>query len=150
MFVRKYSAKYLVLSGIENSAENFRQLSEILSYKKWEGRDLVFDPTGSAIKVLMRYYPDAIWDQPSSEVLDKYLKSLEDAKKINNSYFCNLDHAVQYAIKNKLKGAERHHSDRPSRKADQETLSEAKSLQNCRICPWISCSEGESKGCEYL
>jgi len=84
MFVRKYSAKYLVLSGIENSAENFRQLSEILSYKKWEGRDLVFDPTGSAIKVLMRYYPDAIWDQPSSEVLDKYLKSLEDAKKIKN------------------------------------------------------------------
>ena len=82
MFVRKYSAKYLVLSGIENSAENFRQLSEILSYKKWEGRDLVFDPTGSAIKVLMRYYPDAIWDQPSSEVLDKYLKSLEDAKRL--------------------------------------------------------------------
>ena len=32
----------------------------------------------------MRYYPDAIWDQPSSEVLDKYLKSLEDAKKIKN------------------------------------------------------------------
>lgn len=29
---------------------------------------------------------------------------IEDAKKVNNSYFCNLDHAVQYGIKNKLKG----------------------------------------------
>lgn len=29
---------------------------------------------------------------------------IEDAKKVNNSYFCNLEHAVQCAIKNKLKG----------------------------------------------
>tara|TARA_R110000772_G_scaffold38013_4_gene89914 strand:- start:138 stop:533 length:396 start_codon:yes stop_codon:yes gene_type:complete len=84
MFVRKYSSKYLVLSGIESSAENFRKLSEILSYKKWEGRDLVFDPTGSAIKIICKYYPNAVWDTPSSEILNRYIKSLQEAEATKN------------------------------------------------------------------
>lgn len=50
---------------------------------------------------------------------------IEDAKKVNNSYFCDLDHAVQYGIKNKLKGSEIRHKERKKKLKDSD-----KSLRN--------------------
>lgn len=50
---------------------------------------------------------------------------IEDAKKVNNSYFCNLDHAVQYGIKNKLKGKKK-----IEKEFNQETARRKRALNN--------------------
>jgi len=61
---------------------NFDKLTSLPGYKKWIGRSLMFDPTGANIERINKYWPDAIWDEDVSHILDEYIKNLKEAEEI--------------------------------------------------------------------
>lgn len=77
---------------------------------------------------------------------------IEDAKKVNNSYFCSLDHAVQYAIKNKLKGKNKIEKDFNKETARKKREFRASDLKTRKKYAIIAChayirERDKEKGC---
>jgi len=68
--------KYCVIK-CKLDGDNFDKLSSLPGYKKWIGRDLLFDPTGANIERLHKFFPDAQWDESAQPALDQYINNLK-------------------------------------------------------------------------
>ena len=69
--------KYLVIKS-KLDGDTFEKLSTLPGFKKWIGRDLLFDPTGANIDRIHKYFPNAEWDESASPALDKYISNLKE------------------------------------------------------------------------
>ena len=79
--------KYLVIKS-KLGGDTFEKLSTLPGFKRWVGRDLLFDPTGANIDRIHKFFPDAVWDESASSELDKYidnLKAMEENIKMKKS-----------------------------------------------------------------
>ena len=58
--------KYLVIKS-KLVGDTFEKLSTLPGFKKWVGRDLLFDPTGANIDRIRKYFPEAclLYTSPS-------------------------------------------------------------------------------------
>ena len=61
--------------------DTFEKLSTLPGFKRWIGRDLLFDPTGANIDRLNKFFPNAEWDESASPALDAYIKNLKEAEE---------------------------------------------------------------------
>ena len=68
--------KYCVIKS-KLDGDTFEKLSTLPGFKKWVGRDLLFDPTGANIDRIHKYFPNAEWDESASPELDKYISNLK-------------------------------------------------------------------------
>ena len=69
--------KYLVIKS-KLDGDTFEKLSTLPGFKRWVGRDLLFDPTGANIDRLHKYFPNAEWDESASPALDQYISNLKE------------------------------------------------------------------------
>ena len=69
--------KYLVIKS-KLVGDTFEKLSTLPGFKKWVGRDLLFDPTGANIDRIHKYFPEAEWDESASPALDQYISNLKE------------------------------------------------------------------------
>ena len=69
--------KYLVIKS-KLVGDTFEKLSTLPGFKKWVGRDLLFDPTGANIDRIRKYFPEAEWDESASPALDQYISNLKE------------------------------------------------------------------------
>lgn len=69
--------KYCLIKS-KLDGDSFEKLSSLPGFKKWVGRDLLFDPTSANIDRIRKFFPDAQWDDSASPALDKYIKNLKE------------------------------------------------------------------------
>ena len=69
--------KYLVIKS-KLVGDTFEKLSTLPGFKKWIGRNLLFDPTGANIDRIRKYFPEAEWDESASPALDQYISNLKE------------------------------------------------------------------------
>ena len=68
--------KYCVIK-CKLDGDTFEKLSSLPGFKRWVGRDLLFDPTGANIERIHKFFPDAEWDESAMPELDKYISNLK-------------------------------------------------------------------------
>ena len=69
------------MASVNLGGGNFDKLNSLPGFKKWVGRDLMFDPTGANIERIHKYWPDAEWDESVSDILDEYILKLKTAEE---------------------------------------------------------------------
>jgi len=72
--------KYLVIKS-SLGGDTFEKLSTLPGFKRWVGRDLLFDPTGANIERLHKYFPEAEWDNSALPDLDRYIFNLQQVEE---------------------------------------------------------------------
>ena len=72
--------KYLVIKS-SLGGDTFEKLSTLPGFKRWVGRDLLFDPTGANIERLHKYFPEAEWDNSALPDLDRYIFNLQQMEE---------------------------------------------------------------------
>ncbi len=75
--------KYCIIKS-KLEGDTFEKLSSLPGFKRWIGRDLLFDPTGANIERIHKFFPNAEWDESAIPALNKYidnLKALEETRK---------------------------------------------------------------------
>ena len=81
MIISKSKFGKYCIAKVELGTENFQKLSSLPGYKKWVGREMMFDPTGANIDMIKKYWPDAEWSEETQPILNKYIKSLKEAQE---------------------------------------------------------------------
>ena len=62
--------KYCVIKS-KLDGDTFEKLSSLPGFKRWIGRDLLFDPTGANIERINKFFPNAEWDDSAAPSLEK-------------------------------------------------------------------------------
>lgn len=78
MVIREYERNNCIIE-VKLTPENWNRLASLPGFKKWEGRSLIFRPTGANIAYIRQYWPDADWSGDSRIHLDKYIEQIEAA-----------------------------------------------------------------------
>jgi len=78
--IEKAQGKYC-LAKIKLDSEVMQKLSSLPGFKRWVGRDLLFDPTGANIDRIGHWFPDAEWSEDAQPILDKYIEGLKEAEQ---------------------------------------------------------------------
>ena len=97
------------LAKTKLDGNSIQALSSLPGFKKWIGRDLLFDPTGANIERLHKFFPDAQWDESAQPALDQYINNLKDydfkhvicaliRHCLSNGY--KLDDELKYLLRN--------------------------------------------------
>lgn len=89
MIIKKAHGKYCIAS-VKLDAGNIQKLGSLPGFKKWIGRDLLFDPTGANIDRIQKFWPDAVWEEDALPILDKYIESLKEAEETRQMKKYNL------------------------------------------------------------
>ena len=76
--------KYCV-AKIKLDSSSVEKLSSLPGYKKWIGRDLLFDPTSANINRIQKYWPDATWSDEAKPILQKYVDLLIEAENTRSA-----------------------------------------------------------------
>ena len=82
MKISKANKKYCLAEFEFINSDITAKVQSLPSFKKWKGRQLIFDPTGANINHICRYWPTAEWDDESVEILNRYIASLNEAEEI--------------------------------------------------------------------
>ena len=62
--------KYCVIK-CKLDGETFEKLSSLPGFKRWIGRDLLFDPTGANIERIHKFFPNAKWNDDALPAINK-------------------------------------------------------------------------------
>ena len=101
MIIRRADfGKYCIIES-RLEGDTFEKLSSLPGFKRWIGRDLLFDPTGANIERIHKFFPNAKWNDDALPALNKYienLKALEETRKFKEKPLPTND---DYAFKTK-------------------------------------------------
>ena len=88
MRIEKAHGKLCLAKG-KLTTETMLWMSSLPGFKKWQGRDLLFSPTGANLQHIQRYCPDAEWDSESYSILEQYKQSEKEAEqnRINRQHY---------------------------------------------------------------
>ena len=76
--IEKAHGKYC-LAKVKLDSEAMQKLSSLPGFKKWVGRDLLFDTTGANIDRIKHWWPEAEWSEDAQPILDRYIEGLQQA-----------------------------------------------------------------------
>ena len=71
MKISKANKKYCLAEFEFINSDITAKVQSLPSFKKWKGRQLIFDPTGANINHICRYWTTAEWDDESVEILNR-------------------------------------------------------------------------------
>jgi hypothetical protein len=80
MIITKAHGKYC-LAKIKLDSGVVQKLDSLPGFKKWIGRDLLFDPTGANIDRIAMFWPEAQWSDEASPILDRYIENIKEAEQ---------------------------------------------------------------------
>ena len=88
MRIEKARGKLCLAKG-KLTTETMLWMSSLPGFKKWQGRDLLFSPTGANLQHIQQYCPDAEWDSESYSILQQYKQSEKEAEqnRINRQHY---------------------------------------------------------------
>mgnify|MGYP003131275395 FL=1 len=69
------------MAQVKLDSESMQKLSSLPGFKKWIGRDLLFDPTGANIDRIKMWWPEAEWSEDAQHILDNYIEGLKQAEE---------------------------------------------------------------------
>ena len=81
MLIEKAEFGKYCLAKVKLDSTSIQKLSSLPGFKKWIGRDLMFDPTGANLNRIQKYWPEAVWADDAKPILEKYVESLIEAEK---------------------------------------------------------------------
>ena len=79
MRIEKSFGKFCLAKQIKIDSQSMGWISALPGYKKWQGRDLLFSPTGANVQHIQNHCPDARWLGESAQILQDYLDSQREA-----------------------------------------------------------------------
>ena len=79
MLITKAHGEYCLVK-VPLDSSTVHKLSSLPGFKKWVGRDLLFSPTGANIERIHKWWPNANWDESTSEILNNYINKLKEAE----------------------------------------------------------------------
>ena len=79
MRIEKSFGKFCLAKQIKIDSQSMGWISALPGYKKWQGRDLLFSPTGANLQHIQDHCPDARWLGESAQILQDYLDSQREA-----------------------------------------------------------------------
>ncbi len=71
-----FGDRYCLLTIPNLDTNKMEILNTLPSYKRWIGRDLLFQPTSATLGRLNKFFPDIEWDETVQHHLDNYIKTL--------------------------------------------------------------------------
>ena len=77
-----FGDRYCLLTVPNLDTNKMEILNTLPSYKRWIGRDLLFQPTSASLGRLHKFFPDIKWDEDVQHHLDNYIKTLRTAEQI--------------------------------------------------------------------
>lgn len=77
-----FGDRYCLLTVPNLDANKMEILNTLPSYKRWIGRELLFQPTSASLGRLHKFFPDIKWDEDVQHHLDNYIKTLRTAEEI--------------------------------------------------------------------
>ena len=77
-----FGDRYCLLTVPNLDTNKMEILNTLPSYKRWIGRDLLFQPTSASLGRLHKFFPDIKWDEDVQHHLDNYIKTLRTAEEI--------------------------------------------------------------------
>ena len=77
-----FGDRYCLLTIPNLDTNKMEILNTLPSYKRWIGRDLLFQPTSATLGRLNKFFPDIEWDETVQHHLDNYIKTLRTAEQI--------------------------------------------------------------------
>ena len=80
MKITKAYGKYCTAHIDDIDGNAMQHIAGLPGFKKWVGRDLVFDPTSANIKHLHERWPDAKWEPDAQPILDDYIRALKESE----------------------------------------------------------------------
>ena len=69
-----FGDRYCLLTVPNLDTNKMEILNTLPSYKRWIGRDLLFQPTSASLGRLHKFFPDIKWDEDVQHHLDNYIK----------------------------------------------------------------------------
>ena len=79
-----FGDRYCLLPVPNLDTNKMEILNTLPSYKRWIGRDLLFQPTSASLGRLHKFFPDIEWDDEVVHHLDHYIETLKTAEEIRN------------------------------------------------------------------
>ena len=106
MKIKKAHGKYC-LAQVKLDSESMQKLSSLPGFKKWIGRDLLFDPTGANIDRIKMWWPKAEWSECAQPILDKYIEGLKQAEETRKAKTEDQIKDLEMQLKDKKREADK-------------------------------------------
>lgn len=81
MIITRRDKKNAVIDVSLEEGDNFSLLSNLPGFKKWDGRRLVFRPTGVNIIYINRYWPQAEWRDSAQDWITEFIAAQKTAEE---------------------------------------------------------------------
>ena len=101
MIISKAPFGKYCIAKVDLGNENFQKLSGLPGFKKWLGREMMFDPTGANIDYIYKFWPDAQWSDDVQEILTEYVNTKKEAQRIKEEKEKELPSSDDFMFKTK-------------------------------------------------
>ena len=102
MIISKAPFGKYCIAKVDLGNENFQKVVWTSRFKKWLGREMMFDPTGANIDYTYKFLPDAQWSDDVQEILTKYVDAKKEAQKIKEEKEKDLPSSDDFMFKTNL------------------------------------------------
>ncbi len=96
-----FGDRYCLLTIPELDSETKEILDTLPGYKRWIGKELLFQPTSASLNRIHKFFPDAQWEEEVQHHLDHYIETLKSAEETRKLKEIDLPSNDDFAFKTK-------------------------------------------------
>jgi len=96
-----FGDRYCLLTVPNLDSETREILDTLPGYKRWIGRELLFQPTSASLSRINKFFPDAVWEEEVQHHLDHYIETLKSAEQTRKLKEIELPANDDFAFKTK-------------------------------------------------
>ena len=96
-----FGDRYCLLTVPNLDSETREILDTLPGYKRWIGRELLFQPTSASLSRINKFFPDAVWEEEVQHHLDHYIETLKSAEETRKLKEIELPANDDFAFKTK-------------------------------------------------
>ena len=96
-----FGDRYCLLTVPNLDTETKEILDTLPGYKRWIGRELLFQPTSASLSRINKFFPDAVWEEEVQHHLDHYIETLKSAEETRKLKETELPTNDDFAFKTK-------------------------------------------------
>ena len=96
-----FGDRYCLLTVPNLDTETREILDTLPGYKRWIGRELLFQPTSASLSRINKFFPEAVWEEEVQHHLDHYIETLKSAEETRKLKEIELPANDDFAFKTK-------------------------------------------------
>ena len=96
-----FGDRYCLLTVPNLDTETKEILDTLPGYKRWIGRELLFQPTSASLSRINKFFPEAVWEEEVQHHLDHYIETLKSAEETRKLKEIELPANDDFAFKTK-------------------------------------------------